>query len=165
MARKRSRRIKIRSVHTPLRLTSMMDILTVLLLFLLKSFVVDGEVINPVPGVDLPESTSEATPQASVVIAIFDNTVMMDGEAVANVSEAVAAGDLVIEPLALRLEQAREKAEAIARRRGGDEEFEGKVAIQGDRDINFEILQLVMYTCSVTGFEDISLAVIGTGTS
>ncbi len=44
MRRKRNRRIKIKSVHTPLRLTSMMDILTVLLLFLLKSFVVDGEV-------------------------------------------------------------------------------------------------------------------------
>ena len=160
---KRNRRIKIRSVHTPLRLTSMMDILTVLLLFLLKSFVVEGEVINPVPGVDLPESSSKTSPKASVVIAIFDDTVMMDGEAVASISDAVAVGDAVIELLALRLEEAREKAEAIARHRGEVEgEFEGRVAIQGDRDINFAILQLVMYTCSVTGFEDISLAVIGT---
>jgi biopolymer transport protein ExbD len=143
----------------------MMDILTVLLLFLLKSFVVEGEVITPVPGVDLPESSSKTSPHASVVIAIFDDTVMMDGEAVVTISDAVAAGDLVIEPLAARLDEAREKAEAIARRRGGDERFEGKVAIQGDQDIKFEILQQVMYTCSVTGFEDISLAVIGTGTS
>ena len=39
--------------HRPerLRLTSMMDILTVLLLFLLKSFVVEGEVVTPAPGV------------------------------------------------------------------------------------------------------------------
>ena len=46
--------------HRPerLRLTSMMDILTVLLLFLLKSFVVEGEVVTPVPGVELPSSSA-----------------------------------------------------------------------------------------------------------
>ena len=161
MSKRRNRRIKIRSVHTPLRLTSMMDILTVLLLFLLKSFVVEGEVITPVPGVNLPESSSDATPQASVVIAIFDDTVMMDGEVVASVSGAVSSG-LLIEPLADRLDTARAKVAEIARLRGGEEEFRGKVAIQGDRDIDFAILQRVMYTCSVSGYEDISLAVLGT---
>ena len=50
MRRRGRKRIQIRSRHTPLRMTSMMDILTVLLLFLLKSFVVEGEVITPVPG-------------------------------------------------------------------------------------------------------------------
>jgi biopolymer transport protein ExbD len=162
MFRKRNRGIKTRSVHTPLRLTSMMDILTVLLLFLLKSFVVEGEVITPVPGVDLPESTSKTTPSASVVIAIFDDNVMMDGEVVASVSDAIADEDLLIETLADHLDTARERALEIARRRGGSEEFEGRVAIQGDRQIEFAILQRVMYTCSFTGFENISLAVIGT---
>jgi biopolymer transport protein ExbD len=162
MVGKRNRRIKIRSVHTPLRLTSMMDILTVLLLFLLKSFVIEGEVITPAPGVDLPESSSDTTPSASVVIAIFDNFVMMDGDVVASVSAAVASSDLLIESLAARLDEARTKAEEIAQYRGGEEVFEGKVSIQGDRDINFAILQRVMFTCTVSGYENISLAVIGT---
>ena len=162
MPRRQSRRIKIRSVHTPLRLTSMMDILTVLLLFLLKSFVVEGEALTPVPGVELPESSSETTPQASVVIAIFDDAVMMDGQVIASVSDAVASDDLFIEPLADRLDQAREKALDIARARGSEEEFEGRVSIQGDREIGFAILQRVMYTCSESGYENISLAVIGT---
>ena len=162
MVGKRNRRIKIRSVHTPLRLTSMMDILTVLLLFLLKSFVVEGEVMTPIPGVDLPESTSDTTPRAAVVIAIFDDSVMMDGDVVASVSAAVASPDLLIESLAARLDEARVKAEEIARYRGGEEVFEGKVSIQGDRDIDFAILQRVMFTCTVSGYENISLAVIGT---
>ncbi len=162
MIGRRNRRIKIRSVHTPLRLTSMMDILTVLLLFLLKSFVVEGEVITPIPGVELPESSSESSPQASVVIAIFDDTVMMDGRVVASVSETIASGEMFIETLAARLDEARERATEIARLRGDDEEFAGKVAIQGDREIDFAILQRVMYTCSVSGYENIALAVIGT---
>ncbi len=162
MLRKRNRRIKIRNVHTPLRLTSMMDILTVLLLFLLKSFVVDGGLITPIPGVDLPESSSDTAPKASVVIAIFDDNVMIDGQVVATVSTALASPDLLIEPLSERLDRAREQTIDIARRRGSDEEFKGQVAIQGDREINFAILQRVMYTCSMSGYEDISLAVIGT---
>jgi len=160
--RKRNRRIRIKNVQTPLRLTSMMDILTVLLLFLLKSFVVDGGVITPVPGVELPESSSKTSPKASVVIAIFGDNVMMDGEVVTTVSDAVASGDLVIESLAARLDEARTTATNIAKHRGIEEEFFGKVAIQGDREIAFEILQRVMYTCTMSGFEDISLAVIGT---
>ena len=162
MPRKRNRRIKIRSVHTPLRLTSMMDILTVLLLFLLKSFVVDGEVITPVPGVALPESTSETTPKASIVIAIFDDAIMLDGQVVASVSKAENSDDLLIEALAEELDAARAKVLEISRLRGSDEAFVGKVAIQGDRDINFAILQRVMYTCAYSGYEDIALAVIGT---
>lgn len=162
MLKRKKRGIPIRSKHTPLRLTSMMDILTVLLLFLLKSFVVEGEAMTPIPGVDLPESTSDSAPKASIVIAIFDDNVMIDGEVVALVSEAVRSDDLVIEALADHLDEAREKATAIARHRGSEEDFVGKVSIQGDRDIEFAILQRVMYTCSITGYEEISLAVIGT---
>ncbi len=83
MARRRRKKSSHGRQPSPLPLTSMMDILTVLLLFLLKSFVVEGEVITPVPGVDLPESSSEAKPRASVVVAIFDHTVMLDGRMVA----------------------------------------------------------------------------------
>lgn len=153
---------KVRYRHAPLRMTSMMDILTVLLLFLLKSFVVEGEALTPVPGVNLPESTSDTTPQASIVIAIFDDAVMIDGKVVVNIAQAVKSDDLFLEPLADRLDEARETMMDISRMRGSEEEFHGKVSIQGDRDINFEILQRVMYTCSMSGFEEISLAVIGT---
>ena len=73
-----------------------MDILTVLLLFLLKSFVVEGEVINPVPGVDLPQSTSDTKPKASVVVAIFDGAVLLDGQMVARVDGPSADGSLLV---------------------------------------------------------------------
>lgn len=139
-----------------------MDILTVLVLFLLKSFVMEGEAVTPVPGVALPESSSKTSPRASIVIAIFNDTVMLNGEAVATVSKSVASNDLLITPLARRLDDSRKQAIEIARLRGGkDDAFDGKVSIQGDREINFAILQRVMYTCSASGYDHISLAVIG----
>jgi biopolymer transport protein ExbD len=139
-----------------------MDILTVLVLFLLKSFVMEGEAVTPVPGVALPESSSKTPPRASIVIAIFHDSVMLNGEEVATVSKSVGSGDMLITPLAKRLDETREQVTEIARMRGGkDAAFDGKVSIQGDRDINFAILQRVMYTCSASGYDHISLAVIG----
>lgn len=162
MRRRGHRLNQIRRGGTPLRMTSMMDILTVLLLFLLKSFVVDGEVVTPVPGVELPKSTSEASPQSAVVIAIFEDNIMVDSELVASVSHEVAHRDLLIPALADRLQKARKHSIQIARQRGEDpNDFQGRISIQGDRAIQFEILQRVMYTCNASGYENISLAVIG----
>jgi biopolymer transport protein ExbD len=140
-------------------LTSLMDILTVLVLFLLKSFVMEGEAVTPVPGVALPQSSSQTAAQSAIVIAIFNDTVMLNGEVVATVSKSVASDDLLIAPLAKRLDETREQATQIAHLRGSDA-FDGRVSIQGDREINFAILQRVMYTCSASGYDHISLAVI-----
>ena len=73
-ARRRDRGHKSRSfAQVPrLKMTSMMDILTVLLLFLLKSFVVDGEALTPPPGLELPQSTSESMPAESIHLALVD---------------------------------------------------------------------------------------------
>jgi biopolymer transport protein ExbD len=158
--RNKNRRDRIRPSNS-LILTSLMDILTVLVLFLLKSFVMEGEAVNPVPGVALPESSSQTAPRASIVIAIFNDSVMMNGEVVATVSKEIGSNDLLISSLARELDDAREQAIEIARLRGAPEEFDGKVSIQGDREINFAILQRVMYTCSASGYDHISLAVIG----
>jgi biopolymer transport protein ExbD len=132
-------------------------------LFRLKSFVMEGEAVTPVPGVALPQSSSQTAPRASIVIAIFNDSVMLNGEVVATVSKSVASSELLITPLAKRLDESREQAQEIARLRGGKSEdaFDGKVSIQGDRGINFAILQRVMYTCSASGYDHISLAVIG----
>jgi biopolymer transport protein ExbD len=160
MARHRTKRINTGSTQAPIPMTSLMDILTCLLLFVLKSVVLEGEVINPMPGVDLPESSSNHSPRTSIAIAIFDDVVMMDGEVVASVSKSKNSNTLLISPLAHRLDESREKSIEIAKLRGDKEEFEGRIAIQGDKDIDFAILQRVMFTCSHSGFETISLAVL-----
>lgn len=161
MARHRiKRRVNGGSTQAPIPMTSLMDILTCLLLFVLKSVVLEGEVISPVPGLSLPESSSNSAAQNSIAIAIFDDVVMMDGEVIASVSKAIKSDNLLIAPLASRLREAHEKSEEIAKLRGDAEEFRGRASIQGDREITFAILQRVMFTCSQSGYEEISLAVL-----
>lgn len=143
-----------------LRITSMMDILTVLLLFLLKSFVADGENMTPAPGVELPKSTSTESTEASLVVAISENDLTIGGEPVAQVAQLIASDRMLIDELASRLDAAREKREHIAAAKGETVEEVGQVTIQGDREIPFEVLQKVMFTCQQSGYGNISLAVI-----
>ena len=138
----------------------MMDILTTLLLFILKSFVVDAEAMVPPPGVTLPKSTSEGAAAASVVIAIDNRAIMVGNEVVASVDEAIASPGMTIESLAARLEAVRAQQAEIARLQGAGALDHRVATIQGDRDIEFRVLQKVMYTLNQTGFENVSLAVI-----
>lgn len=161
MPLRRVRRRRRPAMPESLRLTSMMDILTVLLLFLLKSFVAEGEVITPAPGVSLPESTSDTSPESSVVVAILDDRILLDGRQVAQVEAGAPGGELLIPALAEQLDLSRRQGEAIATRRGDAATYEPKLAIQGDRDIPFAVLQRVMYTCNHSGYGDIALVVLG----
>jgi biopolymer transport protein ExbD len=141
-------------------LISMMDILTVLLLFLLKSYVAGGEVMVPAPGVHLPASTADAPPPTSVVVAIDGDEILVGGDHAASMSEALRADGLEIAPLTARLQAIRAQQDEISRMRGTQPDVARTVTIQGDRDIEFKVLQKVMYTLGQNGYENISLAVL-----
>ena len=145
-----------------LKLTSMMDILTTLLLFLLKAFVVEGEVVTPPPGVDLPVSTAEDAPEASIVVAISADAILVGGQPVATVKDALAGGDLLIDGLDAGLLDARERMEHLAELKGTAAP-EMKVTIQGDRAIEFRLLERVMFTCGEAGCDQLALAVLQEG--
>jgi len=136
----------------------MMDILVTLTLFLLKSFVLDGEIVTPPPGVMLPRSTARVSPEATLVVAISNDAILLGGEPVASVSAALAGGDLLIDELGDGLDRALAQREELAARKGKGLAY--KVTIQGDRDLEFRILQKVMYTCSASGLDEMALAVV-----
>jgi biopolymer transport protein ExbD len=137
-----------------------MDILVCLLFFVLKSFVAGGEATVPPPGLELPASSADKTMATSLVIAIDQDAILVGSERVASVRDAQASRDLVIEPLAARLKEARDQMDELAQRKGGEAASRRLVTIQGDQDIEFRVLQKVMYTLNQGGFQDIALAVI-----
>ena len=163
MRRKRSRGTGLMERYTSdggLTLTSMMDILTTLLFFVLKSYVSGGEVTVPPPGVTLPRSNVSANMRTSVVVAIDHDDIMMGGERVASVKDVATSSELLIAPLAERLDAARAQMDDLARRRGEEGPQARLATIQGDADIEFAVLQRVMYTLDRSGFPDIALAVL-----
>jgi len=162
--RRSTTRRRVRSgrlqLHSGVSLTSLMDILTCLLFFVLKSFVAGGEVTAPPPGLELPRSSAERPMTTSLVVAIDKGSILVGSERIASVQDAEAGPELLIAPLATRLEAARAQMENIRRLQGSDSTGTRMVTIQGDENIEFRVLQKVMYTLNQSGFQDIALAVI-----
>ena len=140
-------------------LISMMDILTVLLLFLLKSYVAEGEVMVPAKGVTQPVSTAEQTPKASLIVAIDGDAIRVGPDKVASASAAMASDDPVIEELAAKLQELRANPDQVAPAATAAVDPR-LVTIQGDKDIEYRLLRKVMFTLSRNGFENVSLAVL-----
>ena len=154
------RMTRLRAHAGSLTLTSMMDILTVLLIFILKSYVSGGDVVTPPPGLNLPKSTAEENTPPSLVIAIDHDDILVGSDRVASVAAAINNRELSIAPLAERLQQEHEHIEELARHQAGGSTKAHVVTIQGDKDIEFRVLQKVMYTVQQSGFPDIALAVL-----
>jgi biopolymer transport protein ExbD len=144
---------------SPLKLTSMMDIMVTLLFFVLKAFVVDGEAVTVAPGLELPHSTSQSQPAESIPVAILDHGILVGDEMVASTDAVRDQPDLWVASLGTKLEAARKQSEEIARLRG-EEPPRRSVIIQGDRDLEYKILEKVMYTVDRAGYRNVSLAVI-----
>lgn len=145
--------------HSGISLTSLMDILTCLLFFVLKSFVAGGEVTVPPPGLDLPRSTADSAMHSSLVVAIDKGAILVGGERVVTVQDAMRAPGMTIPPLAARLDAERRQQEELASKRGVAPK-PAQVTLQGDESIEFRVLQRVMYTLDQGGYPDIALAVI-----
>jgi biopolymer transport protein ExbD len=158
--RERKRRAKEEPVIARLQLTSLIDIFTVLLLFLLKGLVVGGSVVSPFPGVSLPPSSSTAAFKESPVVVVSKAQVVVDGESVCPTDEVVQSNELKVVALEQALAAVRQKSETLAQHAGSSRKFEGKLILQADETIPFHVLQKVMYTSQTVGFYDITLAVL-----
>jgi biopolymer transport protein ExbD len=77
---------------------------------------------------------------------------MAEGGVIASIADIQKSRSELITPLFgwMQLQQAR-SADSLARR---------QVMIQTDRELPFEIVKRVMYTCSKAGFDDYAILVI-----
>lgn len=139
------RRMKRREKKTPdLNLISLMDLFTILVIFLLFQSADDGEALSIAQDIVLPTSTSSQAPVPALAIAVTEKEIRLEESPVAGSASALEDSAAVIPALKERL------LSKGARR----------VTIVGDRKIPFALLKKVMVTCTEAGVEQISLAVL-----
>jgi biopolymer transport protein ExbD len=154
-----SRRIKRmgrnRMKISKMNLTSLMDVFTILVFFLLVN---SGsvEVLDTPKEVSLPESRVETKPRETVVIFISPTEVLVQGQLVALVDEIIEGKTSVLDPIAARLAQLKESVIgtntlAVAKSQ--------EVTILADKSVPFMVIKTIMSTCTSEGFENVSLAV------
>lgn len=136
-------------------LTSMVDVLSVLLFFLLSIYSGGGYLTILPAGLQLPTSNVRAPLARQVEIAVLKDKILVDREPVGdNPADFAANPDLLLPGLQSAL-AARGGAPGAGSESGGG----GKVTIEADRSIPFGLLKKVMYTADQMGFRKQSLAV------
>ena len=155
-----SRRIKRMSRNrfklTKMNLTSLMDVFTILVFFLLVN---SGsvELVEAPKDVKLPTSFEESKPRETVVISVSPEDVLVQGRIVAKVSDILEGKVASLDPLAIRLAELKENIVGPATMSVADSQ---EVTILADRGVPFRVIKKVMSTCTGEGYGRISLAVL-----
>ena len=143
-----------------LNITSMMDMFTIILVFLLKSFSTQGQLITPASGLVLPTSTIERTTDEALSVKISSSAIVVEDMVVIDGKDFIALKKqqaYLIEPLHQVLSKFANEAKRSADLFKG--EFSGEITIQGDASIPYNILTRVMYTCGRAGYPVMNLVV------
>lgn len=167
-----------RSVVAILSLTAMVDMFTVLVVFLLQNYATTGQVIEIPEGVDLPTAAQVKELKPTGVVIIGKDDVKVNNTTVIDLDSVKAQQDWMIEPLRAEVEKliaAGEKnkvaltsqlRDAVDRIKNGDkvenaetDEFR-RMTIQADKKLDFLTLKKIMYTVTEAGVFEINFAVL-----
>ena len=145
-------RVKI----TKMNLTSLMDVFTILVFFLLVN---SGsvEVMEAPKTVTLPESTIESKPRETVVIFVSPDQVLVQGEAVAMVADILEDESGTVDEITVRLAELKQSVLGPSTSAVAESQ---EVTILADRSVPFDVIRKIMSTCTGEGYENVSLAVI-----
>lgn len=163
-----------------LNITSLLDVMVIILVFLLKSYTASTLILNPAKGVHLPTSASPDDPRDSHMLAITPEGILLENERVIDFAKSAGdvadaqgseyrfhsndldEGGLRIAPLYDALRALRQKSEVLrtksaARAEGRPISFSGVLAIQADKLVSYRVLRKVMYTAGAAGFRTFRL--------
>lgn len=139
-----------------LNLTSLMDVFTILVFFLLANSS-SSEVLATPKQISLPNSVVKAKPRETVVVMVSPDAVLVQGEIVIGTPELLSSTSDSVPAITERLNQLEQNIIGISTKGI----IEGKeITVLADKTIPFRVLKKIMLTCTASGYGKISLAVI-----
>jgi len=139
-----------------MNLTSLMDVFTILVFFLLVNSATT-EVLETPKQIVLPASFIEQKPRETVVIFISATDVTVQGDSVIQTPEILALPTQRIPPIAKRLNELSASVIGLSTQTVAQSQ---EVTILADRMVPFSVIKRVMSTCTGEGYAQISLAVL-----
>ena len=165
-----------RKVVAHLSLTAMVDMFTVLVVFLLMNYRTTETVLYIPKEVELPKASETKELKPAHVVTISPREILIDRERVATFREVRDQQDWMVINLRNRLVemfrqdklehesklavQARDAILVDPRDAEREEAALYKITIQADRDIDFLTIKKIMYTVTEAGAKEINFAVI-----
>jgi biopolymer transport protein ExbD len=162
--RKRFLRRKKGKEEMDLQITSMADIMIILLIFLLKSMAAGTSTVSPPAGLMLPEASAHAAPiEEMTKIEISQGAVLIDGEPVTNLREfEFSPGDLEQDgtPRSLNAVLVR-KHEAESKRAPAEAGGEIRMLVLADQRTPYSTLKTILTAATQHGFAGFKLVMVG----
>lgn len=128
------------------QLTSLIDVMTILLVFLMINFSVAGNIITSSKDLRLPVSSSSETPEMINSIEISSSAIIANGHVISAIA-TMHADSIIVAELMHWLSQHPSLLST------------GELLVQADRHVPFEILKKVMVTCNKAGCNNFTFLV------
>ncbi len=145
-----------------LSITSLMDIVSIIVVYLLKSYASDPMMITPISEQKIPMSVMDTKIKEGVAIYVSSRELMFNEEVVAILKdgelEPSSVQGHVIQDLYTALEEERDKSKEIFEAR--NEEWVGRIILIGDEALKFSTIVDIMYTAGRLEFSEYSFCVI-----
>ena len=142
-------------------LTSLMDVFTLLLFFLM----VNGSGSNPLqspPGLEAPVSIAEEAPKEGVMVVIATKTeITVDSNAVATVQSVLSRKAIEIPELVSALKKLREKDTGGLVAAEDEEDIKNELVILADRTHSYEFVRKILISGRKAGFTKLTFAAVG----
>jgi biopolymer transport protein ExbD len=147
-----------------LQITSMADIFTIILVFLLKSYATSAVTVSPSAGTLLPEAQAGDAPVEALAVEISKDAIQVDNQLAVKLNGfAFDASDLqgngVSTTLSKVLEQHRNRQLLIAKS-NTDVKVDSRIVILSDQKTPYSTIKSVLASAALHGFTDFKLAVV-----
>jgi biopolymer transport protein ExbD len=147
-----------------LNLTSLMDVVSIIVVYLLKNYGADPVLIMPTAGQKIPMSVADSPIQDGIPVYIAARSITFGSKKIVQIDEngdidPAALQNHLIGPLYDAMAEEADKAKQMAAAQG-QEEWSGRVILVGDQKLKFSTLVDVMYTAGRAEFREYAFCVI-----
>jgi len=149
-----------------LQLTAMVDMFTIMIVFLLKSYDTSTLEVKNVDNLVLPASISAEAPEEALLMLVSQKGIFVGDKKVADIVDGKVDLAFIskddedyIKPLFDELNAEAKKIEEISKRNPAVK-FEGQIFMQADKALSYAILKKVLYTATMAGYGDLRLATL-----
>src|SRR5438132_7779739 len=152
-----------KGAYANIMLTSLIDVMTILVIFLLMNFSANGEVLYMSKDIKLPDAYHGAMLERAPVISVSADAVTFDGRMLLQTSDMEKGDVLNVPELEDALREEKRRYEQI-HANDPDHPFRRLVNVQADRRIPFKVIKRVMFACNQSGFGNINFAALSRST-
>jgi len=137
----------------------MVDMMTMLVIFLLQQFSATGEVLYMQKDIKLPDARHGQQIEIAPVISISPEQLVVSGQKVANLADLEKQPSQLVEPLVEKLRDEKKKWDFIHQNDADREKnWKGDVNVQADVKVPFRVVRCVLASASEAGYDNVNFA-------